>query len=257
MAGGTPVPIVTKAQDGFRLTADALKSAITPRTKLLVLPFPNNPTGGIMRRKHLEEIRDIIIENNLVVISDEIYSELTYGEEKHVSIASLPGMWERTLYISGFSKAFAMTGWRMGYACGPKELMTQMIKLHQYGLMSAPTVSQYAAIEAMNNGDEDVDRMRSEYDVRRRFIVEELNSIGLTCFEPEGAFYVFPSIESTGMTSEEFCQKLLEEQHVAVVPGDAFGESGRGHVRISYCYSIKHITEAMRRMKTFVEEHSR
>lgn len=256
MAGGVAVPIVTRAEDGFRLTAAALRAAITPRTKMLVLPFPNNPTGGVMRREHLEEIAEVLRETEIMVLSDEIYGELTYGEREHVSITSLPDMQERTLLVGGFSKAFAMTGWRLGYVCGPQPLMAAIVKLHQYALMCAPTTAQYAAIEAMEHGDEDVAVMRAEYDLRRRFIVDELNRMGLTCFEPEGAFYVFPSIRITGMTSEDFCQKLLMEKHVAVVPGTAFGESGEGFVRISYCYSLKHITEAMERLRAFIAEHA-
>ena len=256
MAGGVAVPIVTRAEDGFRLTAAALRAAITPRTKMLVLPFPNNPTGGVMRREHLEEIAEVLRGTEIMVLSDEIYGELTYGEREHVSITSLPDMQDRTLLVGGFSKAFAMTGWRLGYVCGPQPLMAAIVKLHQYALMCAPTTAQYAAIEAMEHGDEDVTVMRAEYDLRRRFIVNELNRMGLTCFEPEGAFYVFPSIRITGMTSEDFCQKLLMEKHVAVVPGTAFGESGEGFVRISYCYSLKHITEAMERLRAFIAEHA-
>ena len=256
MAGGVAVPIVTRAEDGFRLTAAALRAAITPRTKMLVLPFPNNPTGGVMRREHLEEIAEVLRGTEIMVLSDEIYGELTYGEREHVSITSLPDMQARTLLVGGFSKAFAMTGWRLGYVCGPQPLMAAIVKLHQYALMCAPTTAQYAAIEAMEHGDEDVTVLRAEYDLRRRFIVDELNRMGLTCFEPEGAFYVFPSIRITGMTSEDFCQKLLMEKHVAVVPGTAFGESGEGFVRISYCYSLKHITEAMERLRAFIAEHA-
>ena len=256
MAGGVAVPIVTRAEDGFRLTAAALRAAITPRTKMLVLPFPNNPTGGVMRREHLEEIAEVLRGTEIMVLSDEIYGELTYGEREHVSITSLPDMQARTLLVGGVSKAFAMTGWRLGYVCGPQPLMAAIVKLHQYALMCAPTTAQYAAIEAMEHGDEDVTVMRAEYDLRRRFIVDELNRMGLTCFEPEGAFYVFPSIRITGMTSEDFCQKLLMEKHVAVVPGTAFGESGEGFVRISYCYSLKHITEAMERLRAFIAEHA-
>ena len=256
MAGGVAVPIVTRAEDGFRLTAAALRAAITPRTKMLVLPFPNNPTGGVMRREDLEEIAEVLRGTEIMVLSDEIYGELTYGEREHVSITSLPDMQARTLLVGGFSKAFAMTGWRLGYVCGPQPLMAAIVKLHQYALMCAPTTAQYAAIEAMEHGDEDVTVMRAEYDLRRRFIVDELNRMGLTCFEPEGAFYVFPSIRITGMTSEDFCQKLLMEKHVAVVPGTAFGESGEGFVRISYCYSLKHITEAMERLRAFIAEHA-
>ena len=253
LAGGVPVPIVTKAEDAFRLTAEALKAAITPKTKVLVFPFPNNPTGAVMRREHLEAIAEVLRGTDIVVLSDEIYGDLTYGDEKHVSIASLPDMQERTVYISGFSKSFAMTGWRLGYVCAPTPIMKQMLKVHQYGLMCAPTVSQFAAIEAMENGDEDVAEMREDYDRRRRFLVSELQKLGLPCFDPEGAFYVFPSIQSTGLSSEDFCQQLLKEQHVAIVPGNAFGESGEGFVRISYCYSIEHITEAMRRLKAFLK----
>ena len=254
MAGATPVPIVTRAEDSFRLTAEALKAAITPRTKLLVLPFPNNPTGGVMRREHLEAIAEVLRGTDIMVLSDEIYGDLTYGGEEHVSFASLPGMQERTVYVSGFSKSFAMTGWRLGYVCAPAPVCKMMTKLHQFALMCAPTTAQHAAIEAMEHGDEDVQMMRADYDSRRRFIVSELRDMGLSCFEPEGAFYVFPSIAVTGLTSEEFCHRLLLEKHVAVVPGNAFGDCGEGFVRISYCYSIRHITEAMRRMREFVRE---
>ncbi len=253
MAGGVAVPIVTRAEDGFRLTAESLKAAITPKTKLLVLPFPSNPTGAVMRRAHLEPIAEVLRSTDIMVLSDEIYSDLTYGKERHVSIVSIDGMRERTVYVSGFSKSFAMTGWRLGYVCAPAPVMKQMMKVHQYALMCAPTVSQYAAIEAMENGDDDVEVMRADYDSRRRFIVGELNKMGLRCFDPEGAFYAFPSIEKTGLSSEEFCTQLLMEQHVAVVPGTAFGECGEGFVRISYCYSIAHITEAMKRIRTFLE----
>ena len=253
LAGGIPVSITTRVEDAFRLTADALKAAITPRTKLLVLPFPNNPTGAIMPREELEAIAEVLRGTDIMVLSDEIYGDLTYGRD-HVSITSLPGMWERTVLVSGFSKAFAMTGWRLGYACGPAPVMNMLIKLHQFAIMCAPTTAQYAAIEAMNNGDEDVRSMREEYDMRRRFIVDGLNRLGLTCFEPEGAFYVFPSIQKTGMTSEDFCRRLLEEKHVAVVPGTAFGDSGEGFVRISYCYSLAHITEALHRIEAFIQE---
>jgi aminotransferase len=254
MAGGVPVPLVTRAEDAFRLRADVVAAAITPKTKLLVLPYPNNPTGAIMPREELEALAEVLRGTDIMVLSDEIYGELTYGRE-HVSFAAIEGMQERTILVSGFSKAFAMTGWRLGYACGPAPVMKMMIKLHQFALMCAPTTAQYAAIEAMNNGDEDVEKMRGEYDMRRRYIVDELNKMGLTCFEPEGAFYVFPSIQSTGMTSEEFCERLLKEKHVAVVPGNAFGDSGEGFIRISYCYSIKHITEAIKRMRAFLEEN--
>lgn len=256
MAGGTAVPIVTKAEDGFRLTAEALRAALTPKTKLLILPYPNNPTGGVMRKEHLEAIAAVLRDTDVMVLSDEIYGGLTYGFAPHVSIASLPGMRERTVLVDGFSKSFAMTGWRLGYACAPAPVMKPMVKLHQFALMCAPTTAQYAAVEAMESGDEDVERMRADYDVRRRFIVDELNKMGLTCFEPEGAFYVFPSVKKTGMDSDTFCESLLREKRVAVVPGTAFGDCGEGYVRISYCYSLKHITEAMRRMRAFVEEHA-
>ena len=255
MAGGVPVPLVTRAEDAFRLTAEALEAAITPRSKVLVLPYPNNPTGGVMRRPHLEAVAEVVKKHDLLVLSDEIYGALTYGDTPHVSIASLPGMQERTLLIGGFSKAFAMTGWRLGYVCGPAPIMEQIVKLHQYALMCAPTMAQYAAIEAMENGDPDIERMRGEYDTRRRYIVDKLNRMGLTCFEPEGAFYVFPCIRSSGLNSEDFCQQLLAEKYVAVVPGTAFGDCGEGFVRVSYCYSLEHITEAMHRMEEFLEDH--
>ena len=254
MAGGVPVAIPTKAENEFRLTAEELKAAITEKTKVLIFPFPNNPTGAIMREEHMTEIAKLCIEHDLIVLSDEIYSELTYGNRPHVSIASLPDMWERTIVINGFSKTYAMTGWRMGYAVGPKELIAPMTKLHQYAIMSAPTTSQYAAIEALRNGDDDIAEMRDQYDMRRRLIVDGLNRLGLTCFEPEGAFYVFPSIQSTGMTSAEFCERLIYDKHVAVVPGSAFGDSGEGFIRISYAYSIKHLTEALSRMGEFLKE---
>lgn len=254
MAGGVPVTIPTKAENEFRLTAEELKAAITENTKVLIFPFPNNPTGAIMREEHMAEIAKLCIEHDLIVLSDEIYSELTYGDRPHVSIASLPDMWERTIVINGFSKTYAMTGWRMGYAVGPKELIAPMTKLHQYAIMSAPTTSQYAAIEALRNGDDDIAEMRDQYDMRRRLIVDGLNRLGLTCFEPEGAFYVFPSIQSTGMTSAEFCEKLIYDKHVAVVPGSAFGDCGEGFIRISYAYSIKHLTEALSRMGEFLKE---
>ena len=238
LSGGVPVHVACRQEDEFRLKADALKAAITPKTKLVIMPFPNNPTGAVMRREHLKALSEIIIRHDLIVLSDEIYSELTYGGEPHVSIASLPGMKERTIVINGFSKTYAMTGWRMGYAAGPKEIISPMTKLHQYGIMSAPTMSQYAAIEALKNGDDDIAEMRDQYDMRRRLIVDGLNRLGLTCFEPEGAFYVFPSIQSTGMASDEFCERLIYDKHVAVVPGSAFGACGEGFVRISYAYSI-------------------
>lgn len=254
MAGGVPVPLVTRAEDRFVLTASTLRAAITPRTKLLVLPYPNNPTGGVMRHDQLEAIAHVLRDTNIFVLSDEIYSELTYGDKPHVSIASLSGMRERTVRVSGFSKAFAMTGWRLGYACAPAPVTKVMLKLHQFGIMCAPTTAQHAAIEAMKNGSEDVETMRAEYDCRRRLILDLLREIGLDCFEPEGAFYVFPSIRSTGLTSEEFCRRLLTEKHVAVVPGTAFGDCGEGFVRISYCYSVQHIREALSRMGEFLRE---
>ncbi len=254
MAGGVAVPLVTHSADNFRLTAAALKAAITPRTKLLVLPFPNNPTGAIMEREHLEEVAAVLRGTDIMVLSDEIYGELTYGRE-HVSITTLDGMRERTVLVSGFSKAFAMTGWRLGYACGPAPVMKALTKLHQFAIMCAPTTAQYAAIEAMQNGDAAVEKMRGEYDMRRRLLVDGLNKLGLSCFEPQGAFYAFPCIRSTGMTSEKFCERLLKEKHVAVVPGNAFGDSGEGFVRISYCYSLSHITEALHRIEEFLKEN--
>lgn len=253
MAEGVPVVIETQAKDQFRLTAEALREKITPKTKIIILPFPNNPTGAVMRREHLEEIAQVVREHNLIVLSDEIYSELTYGQSRHVCFADLDGMRERTIVVNGFSKAFAMTGWRLGYAVGPKEIIGPMTKLHQFAIMSAPTMAQYAATEAMKNGDDDIVYMREQYDMRRRLIVDGLNSLGLTCFEPEGAFYVFPCIRSTGLSSEEFCKQLLYAEHVAVVPGPAFGDCGEGFVRISYSYSIKHITEALTRIERFIK----
>ncbi len=253
MAGGTPVIIETKEEDNFKLTADQLKNAITDKTKLLVLPFPNNPTGAIMTREDLEPIAEILSGTNIMVLSDEIYSELTYGR-KHFSIISLDGMRERTIYVNGFSKAFAMTGWRLGYMCGPKEILEHALKIHQFGIMSSPTVSQYAAIEALNSCDKDVKHMVSEYDTRRRYLVDAFNKMGLNCFMPEGAFYIFPCIKSTGLSSEEFCEKLLFSKRVAVVSGTAFGDCGEGYVRISYAYSQKHLKEAVSRIKEFLEE---
>ena len=254
MAGGTPVIIRTKNEDNFRLKAKDLEAAITPKSKLLVLPFPNNPTGAIMEREDLEEIAEVVLKHDLLVLSDEIYSELTYGGKRHVSIASLDNMYERTIVINGFSKSYAMTGWRLGYALGPAPIIAQMTKLHQYGIMSAPTTAQYAAIEALRNGDRDVCKMRDEYDMRRRLVVDGFNEMGLSCFEPLGAFYVFPCIKSTGLTSEEFCTRLIMDKHVAVVPGTAFGESGEGFVRVSYSYSLKHLKIALERIKQFLGE---
>ena len=253
VSGGVPVSIPTKVENNFRLTAQELKEKITDKTKLLVLPFPNNPTGGVMRREHLEEIAEVLRGTDIIVLSDEIYAELTYGD-KHVSIAQIDGMRERTVVINGFSKAYAMTGWRLGYVASVEPIVKQMTKLHQFAIMCAPTNSQYAAIEAIANCDNEVASMVEEYNIRRRFIVDSFNKLGLTCFEPEGAFYIFPSIKSTGMTSEEFCEKLLYAKQVAVVPGNAFGESGEGHIRVSYAKSIAQISEAVNRIAEFLEE---
>ncbi len=254
LAGGVPIIIETKAEDEFRITPEQLRAAITPKTKLLILPYPCNPTGAIMRRKDLEAIAEVIKEANIAVISDEIYSELTFGSERHISIASLDGMKERCVVINGFSKTFSMTGWRMGYACGPAQIMDQVTKIHQFAIMCAPTTSQYAAIEALKNGDADIAAMVEEYDMRRRLIVDGFNKLGLTCREPLGAFYAFPSIKSTGMSSDEFCEKLLYSKRVAIVPGTAFGQGGEGFVRASYCYSVDHIKVALERIGEFLEE---
>ena len=252
LAGGKPVVIELKAENEFRLTKQELLDAITDKTKLLVLPFPNNPTGAIMEKEDLEEIAEVIIEKDIFVLSDEIYSELSYKGD-HVSIASLPGMKERTILINGFSKAYAMTGWRLGYACGPKEIIEQMLKIHQFAIMCAPTTSQYAAVEAMKNGDEDVAKMREAYNQRRRFLMHAFREMGLECFEPYGAFYVFPCIKEFGMTSEEFATRFLEEEKVAVVPGTAFGDCGEGFLRISYAYSLDNLKIALNRMAHFVD----
>ncbi|MGM9551224.1 MAG: aminotransferase class I/II-fold pyridoxal phosphate-dependent enzyme [Clostridia bacterium] len=257
LAGGVPVPIVTEEKDNFRLTKEKLLEKITDKTKVLILPFPNNPTGAIMEKKDLEEIADVLRDTNIIVLSDEIYSELTYNGKKHVSFASIEGMRERTVTINGFSKAFAMTGWRLGYAAAPEPIARVMYKIHQYGIMCAPTTSQFAAIEALRNCDEDVENMCNEYNHRRRVLVDGFRKMGLSCFEPEGAFYVFPNISSTGFTSEEFAKKLLEEEKVAVVPGNAFGQSGEGFVRCSYAYSIKNIEEALARISRFVEKYNK
>ena len=254
LADGVPVPIELEEKDRFRLTPEKLLEKITPKTKILVLPFPNNPTGAIMEREDLEKIAEIILEKDLFVISDEIYSELTYAKEDHVSIASLPGMKERTVLINGFSKAFAMTGWRLGYALAPAPIMKQMIKLHQFAIMSAPTTSQYAAISALKNGNPDVIEMRMAYDQRRRFLMHTLKRLEIPCFEPYGAFYIFPDISKFGMTSEEFATKLLREEKVAVVPGSAFGACGEGFVRISYAYSIEELKAAFERIEKFIEK---
>ena len=255
MCGAKIVTIPTKAENAFRLTADELRAAITPKTKLLILPFPNNPTGAVLRREHLEELGDVLRGTDIMVLSDEIYAELTYGGERHVSFAEVSDdAYERTVVINGFSKAYAMTGWRLGYACGPKPVMEQMLKLHQFAIMCAPTMSQYAAIVAMRSCDDAVEMMVTEYNMRRRLLVDSFNRMGLTCFEPEGAFYVFPSIQSTGMKSLEFCEALLRAKRVAVVPGDAFGDSGEGHIRVSYSYSVAHLAEALRRIEAFLKE---
>ena len=253
MMRGVAVPVETVAEENFRLTAARLKEKITDRTKLLVLPFPNNPTGAVMRKEHLEEIAEVLRGTDIIILSDEIYAELTYSG-RHVSIASLDGMKERTIVVNGFSKAFSMTGWRLGFACGPEPIIRQMTKIHQYAIMCAPTTSQYAAVEALRRCDENIKSMVEEYDMRRRYIVDAFNKMGLTCFEPEGAFYIFPCITSTGLTSEEFCEKLLYSKHVAVVPGGAFGACGEGYIRVSYAYSIRHITEAINRITAFLEE---
>ena len=252
LAGGKPVIIELKEENEFRLTAEELSNAITDKTKLLVLPFPNNPTGAIMEKKDLEAIAKIIEEKDIYILSDEIYAELTYNG-KHVSIASLPGMKERTILINGFSKAYAMTGWRLGYAAGPKEIIEQMTKIHQFAIMCAPTTSQYAAVEALKNGDADVAEMREAYNERRRFLMHAFKEMGLKCFEPFGAFYVFPSIKEFGMTSDEFATRFLQEEKVAVVPGTAFGQCGEGFLRISYAYSIDNLKIALDRMKVFIE----
>jgi Aspartate/tyrosine/aromatic aminotransferase len=251
MCGAVPVYVETKAENEFRLTAEELKAAITPKTKLLVLPFPNNPTGAIMEQADLEAIAEVLRGTDILVVSDEIYAELTYGQ-RHVSIATLPDMYERTVYCSGFSKSYAMTGWRLGYLCGPAPLVEQATKLHQYGIMSAPTMSQYAAIEASRNGDQDIEAMREEYDARRRFLVKGLRDIGLSCFEPKGAFYVFPDIRSTGLSSEEFCERFLRAEKVAVIAGSAFGPGGEGFVRCCYASSMQNIATAIERMDRFI-----
>ncbi|MCI8597632.1 MAG: aminotransferase class I/II-fold pyridoxal phosphate-dependent enzyme [Lachnospiraceae bacterium] len=252
LAGGTPVIIELKAENEFRLTKEELLEAITEKTKILVMPFPNNPTGAIMEQKDLEEISKILIEKDIFVLSDEIYSELSYRGD-HVSIASIPGMQERTVLINGFSKAYAMTGWRLGYACGPAEIIKQMTKIHQFAIMCAPTNSQYAAVEALRNGDEDVAVMREAYDQRRRFMVHTLREMGMECFEPYGAFYVFPCIKEFGMTSDEFATRFLEEEKVAVVPGTAFGDCGEGYLRLSYAYSLEDLKIALERLQHFVK----
>ena len=252
MQYGKPVLVETKAENEFRLTAEELKAAITPRTKALLLPFPNNPTGGIMEKEDLEAIAQVLKDTNIVVISDEIYAELTYGQH-HCSPANLPELYDRTIVINGFSKAYSMTGWRLGYLAGPAPLVKQMTKLHQFGIMSAPTTSQYAAIEAMENGDGDIESMREEYDARRRYLLKGFREMGFDCFEPKGAFYMFPCIKSTGLTSDEFAEQLLRQEHVAVIPGTAFGPGGEGFVRTCYAASMKDLGEALVRIGRFVE----
>ena len=254
MAGGVPVILETTAGHDFKVTPEMLRGALSDRTKLLILPYPCNPTGGVMERADLEKIADVLRGTNVLILSDEIYSELTFGGLRHVSAASVPGMRERTVVVNGFSKTFSMTGWRMGFACGPGELMKQITKIHQFAIMCAPTTAQYAAIEALRHGDDAVEAMREEYDMRRRLIVAGFNRLGLTCREPKGAFYAFPCIRSTGMTSDEFCEKLLYSERVAVVPGTAFGKGGEGFFRASYCYSTDHIKEALRRIEKFLNQ---
>jgi aminotransferase len=259
-AGGTCIPLKTRAEDAFRMTPEALRACLSPKTKALILPYPNNPTGGVMDREDLLKIAEVLKDTNVVVISDEIYAELTYGGRKHQSFAAIPGMWERTITLSGFSKAFAMTGWRLGYACAPKELAALMCKIHQFTMLCAPTAGQYAALEALKVGAEndyaDVSTMVRAYDRRRRLVVDGFNALGLTCFEPLGAFYAFPSVKGTGMDSQEFCHKLLSEQKVAAVPGDAFGVGGEGHIRISYAASHDKLAEAIKRIGQFMEAHT-
>ncbi len=252
VAGGVPVPVETRAEDGFKLTPERLRAAITPRTKLLVLPFPNNPTGAILTAEELEGIAEVLRGTNIIVLSDEIYAELTYGR-RHTSIATLPGMWERTIIASGFSKAYAMTGWRMGYLAAPAPLAKEMLKLHQYAIMCAPTASQFAALEAITRGDEDIEMMREEYDRRRSFLLSGLTELGMECFEAEGAFYLYPSIKKFGLSSEEFCERLLYEGRCAIVPGTAFGDVGEGYARISYAYSMRHLEEALTRIGKFLD----
>lgn len=252
LSGGIPVSINTRIEDNFKLTPELLKEKITKKTKLLILPFPNNPTGAIMTREDLEKIAEIIRNTNIMILSDEIYSELTYGR-KHCSIVQIEGMQERTILINGFSKAFAMTGWRLGYLAAPSPIVNQVLKIHQYAIMCSPTISQYAAIEALQNCEREVKKMVAEYNIRHRLLVESFNKMGLTCFNPEGAFYVFPCIKSTGLTSEQFCEQLLENQKVAVVPGNAFGQSGEGFIRVSYAYSLKHLMEALKRIQAFLD----
>lgn len=254
VCGGVAIPVPTKSENDFKLTCDEIEQYVTERTKAIVFPYPNNPTGAIMTAQELKEISKVIIKHNLFVISDEIYSELTYTSQGHTSIAAIDNMQERTIVINGFSKTYSMTGWRLGYALGPAKIIEQMTKLHQFAIMSAPTNSQYAAIDALKNGDSDISKMVMDYDMRRRFTVDAFRKIGLDCFEPKGAFYVFPCIKSTGLSSDEFCERLIKEKHVAVVPGNAFGDCGEGYIRASYCYSIDNIKEAISRIGEFVKE---
>lgn len=253
LAGGVPVILKTELRNKFKLDPEMLKAAITPKTKMIVIPFPNNPTGAIMTKEELEEIAEVVRDTNIVILSDEIYAELTYGR-RHVSIATLPGMWERTVVVNGFSKAYAMTGWRMGFVCAPAPIVKQMLKIHQFAIMCAPTTSQLAAIEALRNGDDDIEMMKDEYDRRRKYIYKGLCDIGIEVFEPEGAFYIFPDITSFGYSGDEFCEKLLYSYKCAIVPGEAFGDSGEGFARISYAYSVKHITAALERIDAFVTD---
>lgn len=257
LTGGIPISIETKEENEFRLKARDLKKKISPKTKLLVLSYPNNPTGAILEKKDLQELADVLKDTNITILSDEIYSELVYGKEGFNSIAQIPGMKERTLIINGFSKTFSMTGWRLGYCLGPKDLIQTMTKIHQSSIMAAPTISQYAAITALKNCDKQVEQMRHQYDLRRQYLVRKLNRMGLKTFEPKGAFYVFPNISILGLTSEEFCERLLEEEHVAIIPGTAFGQSGEGFARISYAYSLEYLQEAMNRIEHFLEVHKR
>ena len=252
ICGGNVITINTKAEDNFKLTAEEIEGAVTPKTKLIIMLYPNNPTGAVMRKDDLNKISEVIKKHDLLVLTDEIYSALTYGNETHISIASLPEMKERTIVINGFSKTYSMTGWRLGYALAPAEIIEQMTKLHQFAIMSAPTNSQHAAIEALKNGDSDIEKMREEYDLRRRYTVSRFNEMGLSCFEPEGAFYAFPSIKLTGLSSDDFCEKLIMDKRVAVIPGNAFGECGEGHIRVSYCYSIDNIRKAADRIEEFL-----
>lgn len=252
MAGGVPVALPTKVENQFKLTAESLRAAITPRSKLLILPYPNNPTGAVMSRDDLEAIAAVLRDTNIIVLSDEIYCSLTYGTERHICFAEIDGMKERTIVVDGFSKSYAMTGWRLGWAMGPSELMRHICKIHQFGIMSAPTTAQFAGIEAIRTGEDDIERMRTQYDIRRRYLLGEFRSMGLDCFEPQGAFYLFPSIISTGLSSETFAERLLQEERVAVVPGNAFGDSGEGHIRVSYSYSMNHLREACIRIRKFL-----